>query len=125
MHIFQYWTRFKTFFRNTRCCIIVFFFFNSTESGGVADKDENNLFIKICLPTEGFHVTSYQANFASHHTHDHHIGFLSPVWYWKIQQNVPVHIIIPSRPLRDADGNYNLSDKNISTQTRVTFKIEL
>ena len=26
---------------------------------------------------EGFHVTSYQANFASHHTHDRHVGFPS------------------------------------------------
>ena len=24
---------------------------------------------------EGFHVTSYQANFASHHTRDRHVGF--------------------------------------------------
>ena len=27
---------------------------------------------------EGFHVTSYQANFASHLTRDRHVGFLSP-----------------------------------------------
>ena len=26
---------------------------------------------------EGFHVTSYQANFASHPTRDRHVGFLS------------------------------------------------
>ena len=32
----------------------LFSFFHSTESGGVADEDKNNLFIKICLPTEGF-----------------------------------------------------------------------
>ena len=25
---------------------------------------------------ESFHLTSYQANFASHHTRDRHIGFL-------------------------------------------------
>ena len=25
---------------------------------------------------EGFHVTSYQVNFASHHTRDRHVGFL-------------------------------------------------
>ena len=25
---------------------------------------------------EGFHVTSYQANFASPHTHNRHVGFL-------------------------------------------------
>ena len=28
------------------------------------------------LSIEGFHVTSYQANFASHHTRDRHVGFL-------------------------------------------------
>ena len=27
-------------------------------------------------PTEGLHVTAYQANFASHHTRDRHVGFL-------------------------------------------------
>ena len=27
---------------------------------------------------EGFHVTSYQANFARHQPSDHHVGFLSP-----------------------------------------------
>ena len=27
---------------------------------------------------DGFHVMSYQANFVSHHTHDRHVGFLSP-----------------------------------------------
>ena len=26
--------------------------------------------------SRGFHVTSYQANFASHHTRDRHVGFL-------------------------------------------------
>ena len=25
---------------------------------------------------EGFHVTSYQTNFASHHIYDRHVGFL-------------------------------------------------
>ena len=25
---------------------------------------------------EGFHVTSYQADFTSHHTRDHHVGIL-------------------------------------------------
>ena len=28
------------------------------------------------VPIEGFNVTLYQANFASHHTHDRHVGFL-------------------------------------------------
>ena len=29
-------------------------------------------------PYQGFYVTSYGANFASHHARDHHVGFLSP-----------------------------------------------
>ena len=33
---------------------------------------------KICGTIEGFHVTSYQANFASHRTFDRHVGFLRP-----------------------------------------------
>ena len=28
------------------------------------------------MSIKDFHVTSYQANFASHHTRDHHVGFL-------------------------------------------------
>ena len=28
------------------------------------------------LPIEGFYVTSYQANFASHHSRDRHVSFL-------------------------------------------------
>ena len=31
----------------------------------------------MILPVEGFHVTSYQANFATHDTRDHHVGFLT------------------------------------------------
>ena len=35
------------------------------------------LLLCICIFTaiEGFHVTSYQANFASRHTCDRHVGF--------------------------------------------------
>ena len=35
-------------------------------------------FSKVKVTVEGFHVTSYQANFASHHTGNHHVGFLFP-----------------------------------------------
>ena len=38
------------------------------------EKTSNHLIFKI----EGFHVTSYQANSASHLTRDRHVGFLSP-----------------------------------------------
>ena len=37
-------------------------------------------------PIEGFRVTSYQANFASHHTHDRHVGFLLE-WQGKEKHN--------------------------------------
>ena len=33
----------------------------------------------LSKPIEGFHVMSYQANFASHHTRDRHVGFLAPL----------------------------------------------
>ena len=36
---------------------------------------EEKIFI---LFIRGFHVTSYEANLASHRTRDRHVGFLSP-----------------------------------------------
>ena len=43
---------------------------------------------------EGFHVMSYQANIASHHTRDRHVGFLSAYYsIWEKQQNVPLLLI--------------------------------
>ena len=47
-------------------------------SSMACELDETNLI-------EGFHVTSFQANFASHHTRDRHVGFLSP--QYGIQQH--------------------------------------
>ena len=44
---------------------------------------------------EGFHVTLYQANFASHHTRNRHVGFLL-AWHGqekKQQQNFPLLFI--------------------------------
>ena len=35
-------------------------------------------------PNRGFHVMSYQANFASHHTGDSHVGFL---FTWRVLEN--------------------------------------
>ena len=40
---------------------------------GIPILSEYNL---RCSLIEGFHVTSYQANFASHPTRDRHVGFL-------------------------------------------------
>ena len=42
-------------------------------------KNKNSFFKrKSGISVEGFHVTSYQANCASHHTRDSHVGFLFP-----------------------------------------------
>ena len=37
----------------------------------------NKVRLWVNEPIEGFHVMSYQANFASRHTPDCHVGFLS------------------------------------------------
>ena len=69
------------------------------------------------LYRESFHVTSYQANFASHHTRDRHVGFLTPQAgmgkYNKMSQNF----------LFSSYHNTKLqpSDENISTHTRLKF----
>ena len=47
---------------------------------------------------ESFQVTSYEVNFASHHTCDRHVGFLngfplSIARYRRVQQNVPLRFI--------------------------------
>ena len=57
---------------------------------------------------EGFYVTSYQANFVSHHTRDHHVGFLfCMVWYWKSQQNVLQLFVSPER---SSERDYVITD---------------
>ena len=61
---------------------------------------------------EGFHVTSYQTNFASHHTRDRHVGFLS-AWHGignTTKWPVTFHLVHTTTP------NYQ-SEKNISTHT--------
>ena len=70
---------------------------------------------------EGFHVTSYQTNFASHHTRNLHVGFLftwSGIGKYKKM----------SRCFLFSSYHYTklqLSDKNISTRTRVEILILL
>ena len=62
---------------------------------------------------EGFHVTSYPANFASHHTHDRHVGFLSP------QSGIVKHNKMSQNFLFSSYQNTKLqpSDKNIVAHT--------
>ena len=62
---------------------------------------------------EGFHVTSYQANFASHLTRDRHLGFLSP------QSGIGKYNQMSQNFLFSSYHYTKLqpSDKNISTHT--------
>ena len=46
------------------------------------------LYAKMLRQIEGFRVTSYEANFASHHTRDRHVGFHSQYFVRGTQQNV-------------------------------------
>ena len=70
------------------------------------------------FPIEGFAVTSYPANFASHHTRDRHVGFLFPqsgiVKHNKMSQNFSFSSY--------QNTKLQVSDKNISTHTWVKFK---
>ena len=70
------------------------------------------------IMNRGFHVTSYQANFASHDTCDCHVDFLSAQdGIGKKQQNIHnfflVHTILP---------NYNRVTR-ISTHAQLKFQI--
>ena len=69
---------------------------------------------KEMITIEGFHVMSYQANFASHQTRDRHVGFLL-AW-----QGLGKHNKISRYFLLSSYHNTKLqqSDKNISIHTR-------
>ena len=67
----------------------------------------------------GFYVTSYQANFASHHTRDRHVGFLF-AWDGIAKHNKMYRYFLFS--------SYDiiklqLSDKNIRTDILLKFQI--
>ena len=72
-------------------------------------------FIPFSSAIDGFHVTSYQSNFASHRIRDRHDGFFSPQAgigkYNKMSQNF----------LFSSYNNTELQpiDKNISIHTRL------
>ena len=68
---------------------------------------------------EGFHVMSYQNNFAGHHTHDRHVGFLfaqSDIGKYNIMQ---LRFLFRSHRFT----KLQLSDKNIGTHTWLKFWI--
>ena len=66
-------------------------------------------------------VISYQAKFASHHTHNPHVGFLFP------QSGIGKHNEIGQNFSFSSYHNTKLQlcDKNISIHTRVKFEILL
>ena len=65
----------------------------------------------------GFHVTSYQADFASHRTFDRYVGFFS-VW-----RGIQKHKKMPQNFLFSSyhDTKLQPSDKNNSTHTHMKF----
>ena len=69
--------------------------------------------------TEGFHVTLYQAKFASHHTRDRHVGVLIPQSGLENTRKCPrtFHFYHNTK--------LQLSDNNISTHAWLEFKILL
>ena len=57
---------------------------------------------------EGFHVTSYQANFASHHTPDCHVGFLFHSVVLETLQNIPEPRAANSTRIDSHDDSRNI-----------------
>ena len=67
---------------------------------------------------EGFHVMSYQANFARHHTQDHHVGFLFTQSSIRKYNKMSCYFLFSSYH----NTKLQLSDKNIiSTHIRLKF----
>ena len=64
-------------------------------------------------PIEGFHVTSYQANFASHHTCYRHVGFLFTQSGIGRYNKMSCYFLFISYH----NTKLQLSDKNISTHS--------
>ena len=88
---------------------------------GIRVRDGEEMVLEIKEHIEGFHVTSYLANCASHYTRNPHVGFLFPQSgigkHNKMSQNFPFSSY--------HDTKLQLCDKNISKHTRVKFKILL
>ena len=67
----------------------------------------------------GFHVTSYQANFASHRTHDHHVGFLFTCKGIGKSNKMFPNFLFSSYHIT----KLQLSDKYIKTHIRMKFQM--
>ena len=61
--------------------------------GNQQGKQVRDFLLQYEATVEGFHVTSHQANFASRHTRDRHVGFHSHSAALEKQQNVPELLI--------------------------------
>ena len=70
-----------------------------------------------CHPIEGFYVSSYQANFASHHTRDRHVCFLSAQDGIGKKQQKFHYFLFSSYHITELQ----LSDRNITTHTQLKF----
>ena len=68
---------------------------------------------------KGFHVTSYQANFAGHHTRNHHVGFLFTCDSIGKSNKMFHYFLFSSYHITRLQPN----DKNISTYTWMKFQI--
>ena len=78
---------------------------------------KSDTFQKVSTSIEGFHVTSYQANFACHLTRNRHVGFLSP------QSGIGKYNQMSQNFLFSSYDKTKLqpSDNNISAHTQVKF----
>ena len=74
-------------------------------------------YCNVCIG--GFHVTSCQANFASHHTHNRHVGFLFMCEGIGKSNKMFHNFSFSSFHITKSQPN----DKNISTHTRMKFQI--
>ena len=74
---------------------------------------------KLYHPIEGFHVTSYQANFASHHTRNRHVGFLFAGDGIGKHNKMFRYFLFSSYHIT----KLQLSDKNISTHNWLKIQI--
>ena len=72
-----------------------------------------DMLFHLHINNKGFHVTSYQANFASYHTRDHHVGFLSALPGIGKHNKMSLNFSFSS----NHNTELQLSDKNINTHS--------
>ena len=75
--------------------------------------------VYFAMPIGAFHVTSYKANFASHHTRDRHVGFQFTCEGIGKSNKMYHYFLFSSYHITKLQP----SDKNINTHTRMKFQI--